>query len=108
MGDDLKRNLGRLGAQATANHADRALRKSCIGRIVSLLTLFFILACGGMYALTAFALYRSGLGDVFPDAVGSVLAVGFFVGLIGAVVVAGLIGNWLRRRIWQMVLRRRR
>jgi len=100
----LRRDLGRLVATGTAYEVDRALQRSCIGRIVSLLAFLFVIGCILVYGLMAYGLYQAGLGE----RLGSVLAVGLFIGLILAVVLAGLIGNWLRRRIWRFLLRRAR
>lgn len=108
MNNRLRRNLGRLGKLTVAQQADRALRRSCIGRVVSWLTFIFVLTCLGSYLAITLVLYQSGLADMLPEASDTVLAVGFFVGLIGSIVAAGLIGNWLRRRIWRLLLRRRR
>lgn len=107
MDDDIKRNLRRLGTYAAADRADRALRRSCIGRIVSLLTLGFILACVASYGLGGLALHQAGLTDQLPDAFGSAVTVSFFIGLIVCIVIAGLVGNWLRRLVWRALLRRR-
>lgn len=107
MGDDLGRNLGRLGAFAAANRADRALRRTCIGRIVSLLTLIFIVLCVGLDALMFYALDRMGLLDTLPQSVRPVLTVGLMMSFVVAIVLAGLIGNWLRRRIWRLLMRGR-
>jgi hypothetical protein len=107
MGDDLGRNLGRLGALAAANRADRALRRTCIGRIVSLLTLIFIVLCVGLDVLTFYALDRRGLLDTLPQSVRPVLIVGLMMSFVVDIVLAGLIGNWLRRRIWRLLMRGR-
>ncbi len=107
MDDDIRRKVRKLGGYAAGRQVDRALRRSCIGRIVSLLTLIFILACVAVYGLGALALNRAGLTEYLPEAVGSAATVAFFIGLIGCIVVAGLIGNWLRRLAWRALLRRR-
>ena len=103
MGDD----LGRLGALAAANRTDRALERTCIGRIVSLLTLIFIVLCVGLDVVTFYALDRKGLFDTVPQSVRPVLMVGLMMSFVVDIVLAGLIGNWLRRRIWRLLMRGR-
>ncbi len=103
-GDRLRRDVRRLALRGAFYEADRALQRTCIGRIVSLLTLLFILACVVVYGLFAYGLYRIGLAE----RLGSALAVGLFIGLILAVGLAGLVGNWLRRQVWRLLLRRMR
>ncbi|HHS96555.1 MAG TPA: hypothetical protein ENK08_01425 [Chloroflexi bacterium] len=102
--DPLRENLRRLASKGAVYEADRVLRHSCIGRIVSMLTFLFIVICIVVYGLLVYGLYRIGLAE----RLGSMLSVGFFVGLILAVVAAGLVGNWLRNRIWRFLLRRMR
>jgi hypothetical protein len=72
-----------------------------------MLTLIFILTCVAVYGLGALALNQVGLTEHLPEAVGSAAIVVFFIGLIACVVIAGLIGNWLRRLAWRALLRRR-
>ena len=107
MGDDLGRSLGRLGAFAAANRADRALQRTCIGRIVSMLTLIFIVLFVGLDVVAFYALDRKGLLDTLPQSVRPVLIVGLMMSFIVDIVLAGLIGNWLRRRIWRLLMRGR-
>ncbi len=105
--DRLRRGLGRLGTLVAADQVDWALERTCIGRIVSLLTLFFIVLCVGLYGLMLYGLYRLGLTERLPESVRTVLGLGLFAGFFVAIILAGLIGDWLRRRIWRLLLRRR-
>ena len=107
MDPNLQQNLSKLGKMTAANQADRALRKSCLGRVVSLLTWIFLLSCGCLYTGGAWLLYQSGWGNKFPGMTEKVLVVGFIVGFFACILVAGLIGNWLRRRIWKFLRKRR-
>ncbi len=102
-----RRNLRRLGTLAAADEVDRALQRTCIGRIVSMLTLIFIVLCVLIYGGALLALDATGLRERLP-ASGGVLTAGACVGLFLAIILAGLIGNWLRRLFWQALLRRRR
>jgi len=108
MGDRLGPNLKRLGMSAVAERADEALRNTCIGRIVNLLTLIFTLFCVGLYGLLAWLLYQTGLMERVSDTLGPICVGGLILGCIVAAVLAGLIGSWLRRLIWRALLRRRR
>jgi len=92
---------------AAANQADRALQRTCIGRIVSLLTLIFIFLCGGGYLLALWGLHAAGVLDQLPGSIRGGLIAGIWLGLLAAIVLAGLIGNWIRRRLWRALLRRR-
>lgn len=107
MDKNLKNNLGKLGKITAANQADRTLRKSCIGRIVSLLTLIFLLSCGCLYASGGYWLYQGGWADKFPNTAEKIMLIGFIVGFFACIIVAGLIGNWLRKQIWKILLKRR-
>ncbi len=98
--------LRQLGAMAAASEVDRALQRSCIGRIVSLLTFIFIVLCIVLYALTWYGLIKTGLAERLPQPIGGAVGLSIFVGFFVAIILAGLIGNWLRRRIWRMLLRR--
>jgi hypothetical protein len=102
----LGRYLRGLGSYAAVDQVDHAIQRSCIGRIVSLLTLLFILLFGCSYLLIGLVLSRTRLGDLASDALSKVLVVGFVVGLLLCIIVAGLIGNWLRRLIWSSLRRR--
>jgi Na+/proline symporter len=94
---------------STANQVDRALQKSCIGRIVSMLTFLFILLCIILYGILYFILYKTGLTQILSsEASTPILVIVFFGSFILAIVLAGLIGNWLRRLIWRSLLRRRK
>ncbi len=101
-----RRSLRQWGALAAASEADRALERSCIGRIVSLLTFIFIVLCIVLYALMWYGLIRTGLAERLPQPIGGALGLSIFVGFFIAIILAGLVGNWLRRRIWRLILGR--
>lgn len=101
-----QKGLRRLGATAAVGEAERIVERSCIGRIVSMLTLIFIVLCVALYALMWYGLTRTGLAERLPDPIGGALGLSLFAGLFIAIILAGLVGNWLRRRLWRMLLRR--
>lgn len=100
-----RQNLRQLGTIAAASEVDRALQHSCIGRIVGLLTFIFIVLCIVLYALIWYGLIKTGLAEQLPQPIGGALGMSIFVGFFVAIILAGLIGNWLRRLIWRLLLR---
>jgi uncharacterized membrane protein len=102
----LGRFLRGLGTYAAADQVDHAIHRSCIGRIVSLLTLLFILLFGCSYLLVGLLLSRTHLSDLSSGALSKALVIGFVVGLLLCIIVAGIIGNWLRHLIWRALRRR--
>lgn len=101
-----QRGLREVGRMAAVSEIDRALERSCIGRIVGMFTLIFIVLCIALYALMWYGLTKTGMAERLPQPIGASLGMSIFVGLIVAIVLAGLIGNWLRRRIWRLLLAR--
>jgi len=106
MGEDLRRVFGQASKKAARRRVGNAVEHSCIGRIVSMLTFILIFACAAIYGGAMFLLYQVGILDALPDVVQTMLMIGFFVGFLAAIVIAGLIGNWLRGRLWRTLLRR--
>jgi hypothetical protein len=102
----LRRLLRGLGAYAAVDQVDRTIQLSCIGRIVSLLTLLFILLFGCSYLVIGLLLSRTRLGDLASGALSKTLVIGFVVGLLLCIVAAGLIGSRLRRLIWRALRHR--
>ncbi len=100
-------DLQDLGTAAATVGVGRAVERSCIGRIVSMLTFIFIVLCVALYGLMWYGLTRSGLAERLPQPIGGALGMSLFVGLFVAIILAGLVGNWLRRRLWSALLRRR-
>ncbi len=98
--------LHRLVSFGVASEAERVLYRTCIGRIISMLTFIFIVLCIVLYGLMWYGLTTTGLAERLPQSVGGVLGISLFVGLFVCIILAGLIGNWLRNRIWRALLRR--
>ena len=105
---DLRRTLRGLGRMAVNDNIDRAIQRSCIGRIVSALTGIFMLACLLIVILLSFLANESGLMDMLPDFIGNILGAMFVIGFIAAIIIAGIIGGLLRRQLWQLLRSRRR
>ncbi len=101
MGEDWQRHLRRLASFGVASEAERALYRTCIGRVVSMLTFIFIVLCVALYGLMWYGLTTTGLAERLPQPIGGLLGMSLFVGLFICIILAGLIGNWLRNRIWR-------
>jgi hypothetical protein len=96
-----------MGTLAAADEVDRAIQRSCIGRIVGLLALIFIALCIGLWILLFVGLQAGSLGERFSVTISApALAIAFFGGLLFCIVLARLIGRWLRRRIWRTLRQR--
>lgn len=104
---DLNSTLRRLGHLAAVDQADRALRRSCIGRIVGALTGLFIAACLAIWTVLFVIVSQMSIVEKLPDVTSSILSIMFIGGLIASIVLAGLIGNLLRRQLWRMLRARR-
>jgi hypothetical protein len=83
--------------------------RSCTGRILSALTFIVIIICLGLW-ITAFLLLKD---RFFTDTLSGNLLTNltcltFFGGLVIALFIGGLAGNFLRREFWKMLLRQRK
>lgn len=99
-------DLQDLGTAAATVGVGQAVERSCIGRIVGMLTFIFIVLYVALYGLMWYGLTRSGIAKQLPQPIGGALGMSLFVGLFVAIILAGLVGNWLRRRLWHALLRR--
>jgi hypothetical protein len=101
-------NLRGLGRMAMNDQIDRAIQRSCIGRIVGALSGIFMLACLLIMIILAILANASGVLDLVPDFISTILGVLFIIGIIAVIIVAGIIGNILRQVLWQTLRTRRR
>lgn len=106
----MKKRFARLwksGRQTVTSQADRALEHSCAGRIVSALTFIIVIFCLGLW-ITAFLLLKDRLftetlsGNILTN----LTCVTFFGGLVVAIFVSALAGNFLRRAFWKLLVKR--
>jgi hypothetical protein len=100
--------LWKLGKGTISYHNDPALERSCAGRILSALTFIVVIICLGLW-ITAFLLLKD---DLFTETLsGNILTnltcLTFFGGLVIAIFVGALAGNFLRRTFWKMLIQRR-
>jgi hypothetical protein len=106
MRDSFNR-LRKFGQQTFADQRERALGRTCAGRIVSALTFLVVILCLALW-ITAFILLRD---QVFARTLtGTILTdlscVAFFGGLGIAVLIGALVGNFLRRSFWKILIKR--
>jgi len=66
-----------------------------------MVTLILIVLCVALYGLTWYGLTRSGIAERLPQPIGGALGMSLFVGLFVVIILAGLVGNWLRRLLWR-------
>ncbi len=106
----MKKRLNRLwksGKETAASQADRALAHTCAGRVVSALTFIVVVFCLGLW-ITVFILLKDELftqtfsGNVLTN----LTCIVFFGGLVAALFVGALAGNFLRRAFWKMLVKR--
>jgi hypothetical protein len=103
------KSLWKSGSQTAATKADRALEHSCAGRVVSALTFIVVVLCLGLW-ITGFLLYRNQLlsqtlsANVFTN----LTCIVFFGGLVVAVFIGAMAGNFLRRAFWKLLVKRYR
>jgi len=95
----------RLGKVAVARQVDRTLQRSCIGRVVSLVMLLTMVACVSLWVGAAWLVNQAGLSDAVSGLPEPVLPCAFFGGILLCIVIGGLVGNWLRRLVWRVILR---
>jgi hypothetical protein len=95
--------------KAHGSQDNQALDHSCAGRILSTLTFIIVIVCLGLWII-AFLLLKDYL---FMDTLsGNILTnltcLTFFGGLVIAILVGELAGNYLRRTFWKILSRRRK
>ncbi len=106
----MKERLNRLwkyGKETAVRQADRALEHTCAGRVVSALTFIVVVFCLGLW-ITVFLLLKDQLftqtfsGNVLTN----LTCIVFFGGLVVALFVGALLGNFLRRAFWKILVKR--
>jgi hypothetical protein len=102
-----KRWLDRSKREARSQ-ADQALAHSCAGRVINTLRYLAILLCLGLW-ITAFVLLKDQLFS--SELTGAILTnltcLTFFGGLVAAVLIGALVGNFLHRQFWNILTRQK-
>ena len=106
----MKNQIHRLwssGKKTFASQADRALERTCAGRIINTLTFLVMILCLGLW-ITAFLLLKDQLfvGKLTGSLLTDLTCLTFFGGLVIAILVGALIGNFLRRLFWKLLTKR--
>jgi len=97
------------GKASINNSNDPTLERSCAGRLVSALMFIVTIVCLGLW-ITAFLLLKDRLfsetlsGSILTD----LTCLTFFGGLVIAIFVGALAGNFLRRAFWKALTRRKK
>jgi hypothetical protein len=95
------------GKQTATTQADRALEHTCAGRVVSALSFIVVVFCLGLW-ITVFVLLNDRWFPLLFS--GTILTnltcIVFFGGLVLAVFIGALSGNFLRRAFWKLLVKR--
>jgi fumarate reductase subunit D len=99
--------LWQSGKETASSQADWALEHTCAGRVVSALTFIVVVLCLGLW-ITVFLLLKDQLftQTLTGNALTNLTCIVFFGGLVVALFVGALMGNFLRRAFWKMLVRR--
>ena len=105
---NLFRRLKLFGKQNPTNQAEQELMNTCAGRMVSVMTFIVIIGCLGLW-ITLFLLVKDLLSTqtLSGNVVNNLTCVVFFGGLVLALFVGAMIGNFLRRAFWKWLVKRR-
>jgi hypothetical protein len=94
------------GKTAIGSLDDPGLERSCAGRILSALTFIIVIVCLGLW-ITAFLLLKDQIFAETPsgNSLTDLTCLIFFGGLVTAILVGALAGNFLRRVFWKILNR---
>ena len=105
---NLFRRLKLFGKQNPTNQAEQELMNTRAGRMVSVMTFIVIIGCLGLW-ITLFLLVKDRLSTqtLSGNVVNNLTCVVFFGGLVLALFVGAMIGNFIRRAFWKWLVKRR-
>jgi hypothetical protein len=97
--------LHKLGVLAV-NPVDKNLKPSCLIRLISALNFLVVIACLALW-ITAFILLQesSAQRQLSKALFTNLSCITFFGGLAVALIIGALLGNLLRRTLWNMLSR---
>jgi hypothetical protein len=103
---DRFKGLWKTGRETAASQADRALEHTCAGRVISALTFIVVIICLGLW-ITIFVVLKDQLLTQTPtgNVVTNLTCMVFFGGLVIALFIGALAGNFLRRTFWKMLVK---
>jgi len=104
MGDDLGRNLRRLGGLGAADRVEDMAMGGCVGKLFGcLLFVLMVILVGAAVGVSLLVKRALPAGSGLAD---KVLVIGALGGFFAAIIILGLIQNKLRRVFWRLVGRR--
>ena len=98
--------LWRSGKEIATSQADRALEHTCAGRVVSALTFIVVVLCLGLWITVFLLLNQYFTQTLSANWLTNVDCFVFFGGLVVALFVGALAGNFLRRAFWKLLVKR--
>jgi hypothetical protein len=101
------KGLWKAGRGTAASQADWALEHTCAGRVISALTFIVVIICLGLW-IALFVVFKDQLLTQTPagNVVTNLTCIVFFGGLVVALFIGALAGNFLRRTFWKMLVKR--
>lgn len=105
MNQHLK-DLWRMGKKNASNQAEQALEHTCAGRVINALTFIVIILCLGSW-IGFFLLLKEQLPtqSLVVDMFTNITCIIFFGGLVAAIFVGAMVGNFLRRAFWKLLVK---
>jgi len=99
--------LWESGKESVASQADQALEQPCAGRVVSALAFIVVILCIGLW-ITVFLILKDRLfTQTLPgNMLTNITCFVFFGGLVLALFIGALMGNFLRRTFWMILVKR--
>jgi hypothetical protein len=100
-------SLWEAGKLTAASQADRALEHTCAGRVVNALTFLVVVLCLGFW-IAVFLLFNDQLvtQTLSANLLTNLTCLVFFGGLVVAVFIGALAGNFMRRAFWKSLVKR--
>jgi len=101
--------LWRAGIPNPTDQTERELMNTCAGRMVSVMTFIGMIGCLGMWvALFVLVMNRLSMQTLAGNVISNLTCIVFFGGLVLALFIGAMIGNFLRRSFWKWLVRRSR
>ena len=103
----LLKRLVFLGRENPTSQAEQDLWNTCAGRTVSVTTYLILIICLGIW-ITFFILIKDYLSAqaLSKNVISDLTCIVFFGGLVLAVFVGAMIGNFVKREFWKWLVKR--
>lgn len=87
---------------------DQNSQRSCLLRVVSALNFLVIIACLALWITTFIFFQGSSIrGELSKNLFSNLTCITFFGGLAAAIIIGALLGNFLRRILWNLLIKSR-